>query len=95
MLKKIAYIIRLLCWLHWKQPKASGCLVYVAVMKLFAICKRGTRKDFYDVWVLLKYFSKDELMALFIKKYGEGKVIFWKRVFFILRMLMNLNNRKY
>ncbi|MGC4235444.1 MAG: nucleotidyl transferase AbiEii/AbiGii toxin family protein [Niabella sp.] len=51
----------------------------VAAMKLFAICKRGTRKDFYDVWVLLKYFSKDELMALFIKKYGEDKVIFLEK----------------
>ena len=48
----------------------------VAAMKLFAICKRGTRKDFYDIWMLLKHFSKNELLDFFIRKYGEDKVIF-------------------
>lgn len=51
----------------------------VAAMKLFAVCKRGTRKDFYDIWELLKHFSKKELMNLFVKKYGEDKLIFLEK----------------
>ncbi len=51
----------------------------VAAMKLFAVCKRGTRKDFYDIWMLLKYFTRNELMDLFVKKYGEDKIIFLEK----------------
>lgn len=51
----------------------------VAAIKLFAICKRGTRKDFYDIWMLLQHFQKDELTEFFIEKYGEDKVIFLKK----------------
>lgn len=48
----------------------------VAAMKQFAVCKRGTRKDFYDIWALLQHFSPADLIGFFIKKYGEEKVIF-------------------
>jgi predicted nucleotidyltransferase component of viral defense system len=51
----------------------------VAAMKLFAICKRGTRKDFYDVWVLLQHFKPGELFDFFIEKYGADKLIFLKK----------------
>lgn len=51
----------------------------VAAMKLFAICKRGTRKDFYDVWALLQHFSANKLADFFIEKYGEEKLIFLKK----------------
>ena len=33
----------------------------VAAMKLFAICKRGTRKDFYDLWMLVQHFTPAQL----------------------------------
>lgn len=48
----------------------------VAAMKLFAVCKRGTKKDFYDVYELLNHFSKQMLLQLFVQKYGEDKLIF-------------------
>ncbi|MEO6219444.1 MAG: nucleotidyl transferase AbiEii/AbiGii toxin family protein, partial [Ginsengibacter sp.] len=51
----------------------------VAAMKLFAICKRGTRKDFYDVWTLLQYFTPKKLAEFFIEKYGHEKLIFLKK----------------
>ncbi len=51
----------------------------IAAMKLFAICKRGTRKDFYDVCVLLQHFKPPELFDLFIEKYGVDKLIFLKK----------------
>ena len=51
----------------------------VAAMKLFAICKRGTKKDFYDVWALLRQFTPQKLSNFFIEKYGEEKLIFLKK----------------
>jgi predicted nucleotidyltransferase component of viral defense system len=51
----------------------------VAAMKMFAVCKRGTRKDFYDVWALLRHFTPQKLAALFVEKYGEEKLIFLKK----------------
>ncbi|MFT4092483.1 MAG: nucleotidyl transferase AbiEii/AbiGii toxin family protein [Niabella sp.] len=46
----------------------------VAAMKLFAITKRGTKKDFFDVYQLLNLFSPHELKGLFEKKYGYDKI---------------------
>ncbi|HMR90937.1 MAG TPA: nucleotidyl transferase AbiEii/AbiGii toxin family protein [Chitinophagaceae bacterium] len=51
----------------------------VAAMKLFAICKRGTRKDFYDLWMLLQHFSPADLAGFFVKKYGQDNLIFLRK----------------
>jgi hypothetical protein len=51
----------------------------VAAMKLFAICKRGTRKVFYDLWALLQNFTPNMLVEFFIEKYGVEKLIFLKK----------------
>jgi predicted nucleotidyltransferase component of viral defense system len=51
----------------------------IAAMKQFAVCKRGTRKDFYDIWILLQHFSPNQLFEFFIKKYGEEKLIFLQK----------------
>jgi predicted nucleotidyltransferase component of viral defense system len=51
----------------------------VAAMKLFAICKRGTKKDFYDVRELLRHFTAKKLTDFFVDKYGEEKLIFLKK----------------
>lgn len=51
----------------------------VAAMKLFAICKRGTKKDLYDLWMLLQHFSPKQLAGFFIEKYGEEKLIFLRK----------------
>jgi predicted nucleotidyltransferase component of viral defense system len=51
----------------------------VAAMKLFAICKRGTRKDFYDVWMLVQHFTPKQLATFFTEKYGEEKLIFLRK----------------
>ncbi len=51
----------------------------VAAMKMFAICKRGTKKDFYDVWALLQHFTPKKLVDFFIQKYGSEKLIFLKK----------------
>ncbi|MBI2552492.1 nucleotidyl transferase AbiEii/AbiGii toxin family protein [Candidatus Uhrbacteria bacterium] len=45
------------------DPRDIGC------MKLDAISSRGTRKDFIDLFFLLKTISLKDLLALFEKKY--------------------------
>jgi hypothetical protein len=44
----------------------------IGAMKLAAITGRGTRKDFIDLYFLLKHFCLDELMQLYCLKYKEG-----------------------
>lgn len=44
----------------------------LAAMKLQAITNRGKRRDFYDVFVLLKYFSINELQILYANKFPDG-----------------------
>ena len=51
----------------------------VAAMKLFAICKRGTRKDFYDLWMLAQHFTPIQLATFFQEKYGQEKLIFLRK----------------
>lgn len=51
----------------------------VAAMKCFAICKRGTRKDFYDLWQLLQEFSPHQIINFFVEKYGKDKLIFFNK----------------
>ena len=46
----------------------------IACMKLVAVAQRGTKKDFVDLYfVLQKYFSLEELLSSFEKKYGDTK----------------------
>ena len=44
----------------------------IAAMKVNAVIGRGTKKDFIDIYYLLKHFSFDELMQLYLKKYADG-----------------------
>ncbi len=46
----------------------------IAAMKLNAILGRGSRKDFIDLYFLLKDFSLKEMIAFFNKKYSDGSV---------------------
>jgi len=41
----------------------------IAAMKLNAISNRGSKKDFYDVFELLKIYSINELVDFFKEKY--------------------------
>ncbi|MCQ2130978.1 MAG: nucleotidyl transferase AbiEii/AbiGii toxin family protein [Bacteroidales bacterium] len=46
----------------------------IAAMKLSAITNRGTRKDFVDFYFLLKHFSFDELINLYVQKYSDAQL---------------------
>ena len=44
----------------------------IAAMKLNAIAGRGSRKDFFDLHELLNYFSLEDILDFYDKKYPDG-----------------------
>ena len=46
----------------------------IAAMKLSAIVGRGTKKDFIDIYFLLQYFTLQELLNLYSKKYPDASL---------------------
>lgn len=44
----------------------------ICAMKLAAVTGRGTKKDFIDIYFLLKYFSLNEMRRLYEQKYPDG-----------------------
>jgi hypothetical protein len=62
-------------WLE--KPLISDNLILagnkdIAAMKLSAISGRGTKKDFIDIYFLLKEFSLREMLNFYNKKYSDG-----------------------
>jgi len=53
----------------------------IAAMKIAAITGRGTKKDFIDLYFLLKRYSLKEILDFYMLKYPEGSV------FLVLRSL--------
>lgn len=46
--------------------------VDIAAMKISAIVNRGTKKDFIDLYFLLKEFSLRHILNLYMQKYPDG-----------------------
>ena len=44
----------------------------IAAMKLAAVTNRGSRKDFIDIYYLLKAYSLDEILSFYEAKYHDG-----------------------
>lgn len=53
--------------------KLSG-LKDIAAMKLAAITNRGTKKDFIDMYFLLKHFSLKEMLGYYKTKYNTDSI---------------------
>lgn len=51
----------------------------IGAMKLNAISGRGTKKDFVDLFYLLKIFSIDELFDFYAKKFDDGNLFLVKK----------------
>lgn len=49
-------------------------LMDLAPMKLSAVTGRGTKKDFYDIYFLLKIMPLAEIIELFRKKFSQQEV---------------------
>ena len=46
----------------------------IAAMKIAAIIGRGTKKDFIDLFFLLRRFSLQEILNLYMQKYPDGSM---------------------
>ncbi len=46
----------------------------IAAMKIAAITGRGTKKDFIDLYFLLKHYTLQEIFNFYIQKYPEGSI---------------------
>jgi predicted nucleotidyltransferase component of viral defense system len=44
----------------------------IAAMKLNAIAGRGSKKDFIDIYYLLKTFTLEQMIGFYLKKYKDG-----------------------
>ena len=44
----------------------------IAAMKVNAVIGRGTKKDFIDIYYLLKHFTFCDLIQFYLKKYPDG-----------------------
>lgn len=62
-------------WLE-KPITESGLILAgmkdIAAMKLAAITGRGTKKDFIDLFFLLKHFSLKQMLGFYTQKYSDG-----------------------
>ena len=46
----------------------------IAAMKLAAICGRGTKKDFIDLYFLLEHFSIEQIMSYYTQKFPQASI---------------------
>jgi hypothetical protein len=46
----------------------------IAAMKLSAITNRGTRRDFIDIYFLLRYYTLQEQLEFYTSKYPQGSI---------------------
>ena len=46
----------------------------IAAMKLNAITNRGAKKDFYDLYFLLNYFSMTQMISFFQTKFAQNDI---------------------
>ena len=44
----------------------------IAAMKFNAVMGRGTKKDFVDVYFLLRHYTFEEIMQFYLQKYTDG-----------------------
>ncbi len=71
-------------FVNYKYPLLTDCLVVdnirmlstkdIAAMKLNAIAGRGSKKDFIDLYFLLKEFSLKEILSFYSQKYHDGSL---------------------
>lgn len=74
---KVDFVCSPYPWL--KKSKVSeaikmAALEDIAAMKLLAITNRGRKRDFFDLWFLLKEFSFKELVGFFQNRYNDHEL---------------------
>lgn len=54
----------------------------IAAMKLSAIAKRGSKKDFWDIYFILQHYSLQDLLNFYTQKFGS------ESLFFVIKSLL-------
>jgi len=57
---------------HFKDGIRLACMTDIAAMKLAAITGRGTKKDFIDIFSLLSYYTLEQMLEFYHKKFPDG-----------------------
>jgi hypothetical protein len=58
--------------IHFKDDIRLACTTDIAAMKFAAITGRGTKKDFIDIFSLLPYYSLEQMLEFYHKKFPDG-----------------------
>lgn len=65
----------------WLEPTTKlgntrlASLEDIAAMKLNAICGRGSKKDFIDIYILLRQFSLNDVIRFYRRKYPNRSLL--------------------
>jgi predicted nucleotidyltransferase component of viral defense system len=73
-LSLLYYPYKLIKPLHKFNSIKIACIEDIACMKVIAISPRTEKKDFYDIYEILKHFRPLELKDMFLKKYGRQRI---------------------
>lgn len=65
----------------------------VAAMKINAIVGRGTQKDFYDIYELLKYYTLNDMLDAYQEKYGMDNTAMAERSLLYFEDAHDMKNR--
>ncbi len=49
----------------------------IACMKIIALSQRGDKRDFYDIYEILKYIPMEKIKGLLLEKYSENAINFY------------------
>jgi predicted nucleotidyltransferase component of viral defense system len=53
----------------------------IAAMKMHTVCGRGKKKDFFDVYALVKVYGWHKMLEWFEEKYGNSQLYFlWRSI---------------
>ncbi len=68
---------------HEFENLSIASLKDIAAMKVNAVCGRGSKKDFIDIYFLLKHFAMREMINLFEEKYSNhSKIMVYKSLLY-------------
>jgi hypothetical protein len=52
-------------------------------MKMHTICGRGKKKDFFDMYSLIKIYGWEQMLVWFEEKYGNTQFYYlWKSIYY-------------
>lgn len=72
---KVDFVFYPYPWIDIAKTDSMVCMATdkeIAAMKLSAITNRGSKKDFIDLYYLLKNYTLEQMLAFYSNKYNDG-----------------------